>query len=82
MTFICAVWVQRRAMQLRIQRDEVGDVWRWSVVILDGATLNQGVTTTRVAAQVASQRAFETRLHWSGLNRWIVDKYQWKQLLS
>ena len=51
------------------------------VGFLDGAILHQGVMSTRVAAQVAFQHAFKTRLHRSGLNHWIADEYQWKQLV-
>lgn len=53
--------VQGRELCLSVQREDA-DVWRWKITYADGQVLEKGFMTTRLAAQVSVQRAFEGRL--------------------
>jgi len=58
------------------------DVWIWTYILRGDEMIASGETRTRLAAQVASQRAHE---HWLHLNRKQFSipshvSYQWREI--
>jgi hypothetical protein len=58
------------------------DAWAWTFLLHTGETIARGKTVTRLAAQIASQRAHE---HWLHLNRRRLGiparfSYHWKDV--
>lgn len=47
-----------------------------------GRILDQGIMTTRLAAQVTVQRAFEQRLIRAGINKWKFAGYRWTEVVG
>jgi hypothetical protein len=66
----CTVHVQGRDIRLSVELEHA-DVWRWKIAYEDGqVVLDKGFMTTRIAAQVTVQRAFERRLLRAGVSNW------------
>jgi hypothetical protein len=57
MTFVCVIPVQGGALELRVRAER--GVWRWSICIRGGPTLEEGLSQTRTEAHVAAQFAVE-----------------------
>ena len=72
--------VHGRKIHLSV-RHEAADVWRWRVLSEDSLTLEQGVMTTRLAAQVAAQCAFEYRLRRAGGYPRDFVGYRWNEVV-
>ena len=77
MTYSCAVALSSGIIELRVVYSE--SVWAWSIVSAEAQTLNRGVGTSREAAQLSSQRAFEERLRRAGMNDQAPNRYEWKR---
>jgi len=76
---VCAIQVQARLYQLRVECAEEGD-WSWTLRTREGHVLEGGRSESKVAAQVTAQLAFERRLNLSGLSRTVSAEhngYQW-----
>ena len=78
---MCVVDVNGREVHLSV-RHEGADVWRWTVLFKDGAILQQGATTTRLAAQVAAQHAFEFRVRRAGIYPENFTGYRWTEAVG
>ena len=72
----CALQVGARTIELHVLRDN--PVWRWEMRFAGGQTLDAGAATTRFAAKVAAQRAFEFRMKRSGLYKRGFAGYRWE----
>ena len=81
LTTICALDICGREVHLSV-RHEGADVWHWKVLIDDGMILEQGMMNSRLAAQVAAQRAFEFRLQRAGVCPRGFNGYRWKDLVG
>ena len=77
---VCRLDVQGRQVHLNV-RQEGDDVWRWSVLMGD-LSLEQGAVTSRIAAQVEAQRAFEYRLSRAGVSDLTFTGYRWDKLIG
>jgi hypothetical protein len=73
--------VQGRELRLSVQREDA-DVWRWKIAYADGQVLEKGFMTTRLAAQISVQRAFERRLLRAGVNNWKFTGYRWTEVVG
>jgi hypothetical protein len=78
---LCVLDVGGREVHLSA-RHEGADVWRWKILFKDGLTLQQGAMTTRLAAQVAAQQAFEYRLGRSGVYLENFTGYRWNEVVG
>ena len=68
--------VQGRDIRLLVEREDDA-VWHWKIASEDGHVLSQGVMTTRLATQIAVQRAFERRLQPAGVIDLKFTGYRW-----
>ena len=68
--------VEDRVIHLSVRSEDDG-IWRWKMAFDDGVALDQGIMTTRIAAQVTVQRAFERRLRRAGVPQKQFTGYRW-----
>ena len=78
MKWVCAVPVESRMVELRVRSDEKGK-WQWSMGIVVGDLLCEGIEVSKIGAQLTSQRAFEQRLSRAGLGRFAPRRYAWAE---
>ena len=79
---ICAVQVEARLFQLWVECCAEDDGWTWKIRTRQGDTLEEGLSESKVAAQVAAQLAFERPLNLAGLSRTASAKhnrYHWSE---
>jgi hypothetical protein len=76
----CTMIVQGRELRLSVEREDA-DVWRWKIAYDEGQVLDKGFTTTRLAAQVTAQHAFERRVLRAGVNNWKFTGYRWTEVV-
>jgi hypothetical protein len=81
---VCDITLPRQlSARLTVTRNAIeDDVWVWTYIIRRGEMIASGESPTRLAAQVASQRAHENWLH---LNRKQFNvpshgSYQWREV--
>jgi len=79
MTFTCTVRLESTAIELRVS-SELANSWQWSIRILNGVILEKGVSTSRIAAQIAAQFRCDEQLRRAGLSR--ADEFRWDQVLE
>ena len=79
---ICVLELRGRQVELSVRHDKSADLWRWKLQFHNGLTLEQGVASTRIAAQVAVQVAFEHRLRRAGVHRWHFTGYRWNEIVG
>lgn len=77
MTYNCAVALSSGIIELRVVYGQ--SVWAWLIISAEAQTLDRGVGTSKEAAQLSSQRAFEERLRWAGMNQQAPKRYEWKR---
>lgn len=77
LTIACALQVGGKTIELVVQRDDAA--WRWEMRFADDEILDRGTATTRLAAQLTAQNAFERRLKRAGLLR-DFDGYRWNDV--
>ena len=70
------------SVSVRLTVSPSAETWIWSYILHSGEVIASGNTPTRLAAQVASQRAHE---HWLHLNRERFSIpaavfYNWKEV--
>ena len=80
MTFVCVIPVQGGALELRVRAER--GVWRWSICIRGGPTLEEGLSQTRTEAHVAAQFAVEQQLRRHGLEGSIPHVFRWENLVG
>ncbi len=78
MTYTCAVQVESSIVELCVASESPFS-WRWSFRLLNGPKLREGISDSKVAAQIAAQLAFKERLQKAGLKRWASDAYYWRR---
>lgn len=76
---VCKMTVESRTLLLSVLHDDK-DMWRWKISFDDGMILDQGMMITRVAAQVAVQRAFERRMQRAGVVQEGFTGYRWTEI--
>lgn len=70
-----------REIRLSVNQDH--DVWHWKIAYADnGLAIEQGYITTRLAAQVAAQRAFERGMQRAGVSLVDFNGYRWTERAS
>lgn len=72
----CALHVGPRTIELHVLHEN--PAWRWEVRFAGGETLDAGEATTRFAAKVAAQNAFEFRAKRAGLHQRAFTPYRWE----
>jgi hypothetical protein len=76
-TLICELRVRGQWVRLIVNQCRVDD-WCWKVRRSDdNDTIDEGATQSRLAAQVASQFAFEKWLHHVHQQRFADLRYRW-----
>jgi hypothetical protein len=71
------------SVRLTVTRNAIAaEVWIWSHILHTGEAIASGAAETRLAAQVASQRAYEAWLHRNRKAFTIPNKasYNWKEV--
>jgi hypothetical protein len=82
MTFFSAVTVETFTVVLSVQSQRSGD-WTWTLRIAkSNEVLDEGISVSKDAAQVAAQQSFEERLHRAGLDRYAPGEYLWKKQIG
>jgi hypothetical protein len=79
LTITCALRIGDKTVELFVQRDDLA--WRWKIQF-GNQTLDAGAATTKLAAQVAAQCAFERRLKRAGLFQGNFSGYRWNDVQS
>ena len=81
---VCEIVLSRSlSARLTVTRNAIDeDVWIWTYILRRDEMIASGEASTRLAAQVASQRAHE---HWLHLNRKQFNfksrvSYQWREI--
>lgn len=69
-----------RDINLSVEYED-NSVWRWRIV-LDNGILDEGLTTTRLSAQVAVQRTFEKRMQHAGVSLVDFTGYRWSEVVT
>jgi hypothetical protein len=77
----CVLDVRGREVHLSV-RQEGADIWRWKIQFDKGILLEEGLATTRIAAQVEAQRAFEYRLQRAGVDYFGFTGYRWNEVVG
>jgi hypothetical protein len=78
-SLICQVRVRGQWVRLIVNQCQIDD-WRWKVCLSnDTDTIDEGAIQSRLAAQVASQRAFEAWLHRVHQERFADLRYRWTE---
>ena len=77
MAFRCIIRFESTTVELCVSF-QTPEVWRWSIQLSNGIMLEEGTSATQLAAQMATQRAFEKRLLRAELGRHIPETYLWK----
>jgi hypothetical protein len=72
---ICAIQVEARLYQLWVGCCTNDGQWTWQLRNRQGEAFQEGQSESKIAAQVASQLAFERRLNLSGLSRTASSEY-------
>lgn len=75
----CALDIGPKTVELLVLHGE--PTWRWEVRFVGGQILDAGVATTKLAAQVSAQQAFEYRLKRSGLALRQFAGYHWNDVV-
>lgn len=76
----CTLNVSGKTVELLVMPNDI--TWRWELRFAGGQTLDAGESETRVAAQVAAQRAFEHRIKRAGLVLRGFTGYRWNDAVA
>lgn len=74
--------VQGREIVLSVEHQSHQELWHWEITGEDGLILTRGAEATRLAAQVAAQHAFETRLRKAKISKWGFTGYRWREVVA